>query len=158
MRFESIYKNITGLSCPWFGIQWNPPVIEIDEAKKVVVYLENKRVLFNPSQIEDAQHCLSSAIEIRNFISDVLPHLSPNSPINKSLRRMRKSSLHFCDVVGHPKFQLFDHPVKSSLLERELYKLRKDFGMSLAELAVAYGLDVEDGLASIIPFNNANNI
>lgn len=158
MKFESIYKNITGLSCPVFGIQWNPPVIENIEAKRIVVFLENKRVLFNPSHIEDAQQCLNSVIEIRTFISDVLPPLSPNSPINKSMRRMRKSCLYFCDFVGHKKFSSFDHPVRISLLERELFKLRKCFGLSLAELAVAYGLEVEDGLASIIPFNNSNNI
>ncbi len=43
------------------------------------------------------------------------------------------------------------------MLERELFKFREKCGVSVAEIAVAYGLDVDDGLASIIPFNNAEN-
>ena len=44
-----------------------------------------------------------------------------------------------------------------AMLERELFKLREKCGVSVAEIAVAYGLDVDDGLASTIPFNNAEN-
>ncbi|WP_407027396.1 DUF6650 family protein [Escherichia albertii] len=62
MKFEQIYKNITGLSCPIFGIQWNAPIIETDEAKKIVIFLEDKRVLFNPVDMEGASHCTSSVI------------------------------------------------------------------------------------------------
>lgn len=47
LKFERIYKNITGLSCPIFGIQWNAPIIEADEARSIILLLEDKRVLFN---------------------------------------------------------------------------------------------------------------
>ena len=140
------------------GIQWNPLASDSDEARKIVVYLEDRRVLFNPLHMEDSQHCLNSIIDIRKHVTEILARLSQNSNIAKPLRRMRKSSQDFCNVVGHPKFNSFELPVKSSLLERELFKLRKNFGLSLAELSVAYGLDVDDQLASIIPFNNAENV
>ncbi len=45
MKFERIYKNITGLSCPIFGIQWNAPTIEADEAKLKAKQLEAEYVL-----------------------------------------------------------------------------------------------------------------
>jgi len=45
--------------------------------------------------------------------------------------------------------------MQRSLLSRELVKLRKVAGEAVAAIAIAYGLDVEDELASIIPFNNA---
>lgn len=157
MKFERIYKNITGLSCPIFGVQWNAPTIEADEAKKLVLFLEDKRVLFNPANMEDAGHCAQSVIEIRSEITKTLQALPSDSNLEKSLKRMRKACQEFSDKLGHPKYSDFDQPVQISILERELFKFRDKCGVSVAEIAVAYGLDVDDGLASIIPFNNAEN-
>jgi hypothetical protein len=53
MKFERILKNITGISTPIFGIQWNPPVVEINIAKDIILFLEDKRILFNPIDMED---------------------------------------------------------------------------------------------------------
>ncbi|PKQ73769.1 hypothetical protein CJP16_18360 [Aeromonas sobria] len=157
MKFERIYKNITGLSCPIFGIQWNAPAIESDEAKNIVIFLEDKRVLFNPTNMEDAGHCIQSVIAIRAELTKALQTLPSNSNLSKSLKRMRKACQVFSNKLGHPMFPQFDQPVQTSMLERELFKLREKCGLSVAEIVIAYGLDVEDGLASIIPFNNAAN-
>ncbi|WP_339430052.1 DUF6650 family protein [Pseudomonas taetrolens] len=157
LKFERIYKNITGLSCPVFGIQWNAPVIEADEARSIIALLENKRVLFNPANMEDANHCALSILDIRSEITKALQALPASSALSSSLRRMRKSCLEFSNKLGHPNFLSFDPPVQVSILERELFKLREKFGISVAEISVAYGVDIDDGLASIIPFNNAIN-
>ena len=157
MQFERIYKNITGLSCPIFGIQWNAPAIEADEAKKVITFLEDKRVLFNPANMEDSMHCAQSVIGIRSELTKVLQVFPSNSNLAKQLRHMRKACQEFSDKIGTPQVILFDPPVRTSILERALFKLREKCGVSAAEIAVAYGLDVDDGLASIIPFNNPNN-
>lgn len=100
MKFEQIYKNITGLSCPIFGIQWNAPIIETDEAKKIVIFLEDKRVLFNPVDMEGASHCTSSVINIRSELTKVLQGLPSDSHLAKQLRKMRKACQEFCDSVG----------------------------------------------------------
>ncbi|MCR4274320.1 hypothetical protein, partial [Escherichia coli] len=61
-------------------------------------------------------------------------------------------------VRTFPNFIQLDHPVQISILKRALFKLRQKCGNSLAEIAVTYGLDVDDELAIIIPFNNPSNI
>lgn len=157
MKFERIYKNITGLSCPIFGIQWKAPTIEADEAKNILLFLEDKRVLFNPASMEDADHCAQSVIGIRSELTKALQILSSDSNLANSLRRMRKACQDFSNKLGHPKFSKLDAPVQTSMLARELFKLREKCGVSVAEIAVSYGLDVDDGLASIIPFNNSEN-
>lgn len=157
LKFERIYKNITGLSCPVFGIQWNAPIIEADEARSIIVLLEDKRVLFNPADMEDSNHCTLSILDIRSEITKALQKLPASSNLSNSLKRMRKSCLEFSNKLGHPNFLNFDPPVQVSILERELFKLREKFGISVAEISVAYGIDIDDGLASIIPFNNAIN-
>lgn len=157
MRFEKIYKNITGLSCPIFGIQWTAPIIESDEAKKTIIFLEDKRVLFNQVTMENANHCTQSVIGIRLELTKTLQLLPDGSNLSKSLKRMRRACHEFNNKLDHPNFLQFEHPIQISILERELFKLRDKFGLSVAEIAVAYGLDVDDGLASTIPFNNAGN-
>ena len=157
MKFERIYKNITGISTPIFGIQWNAPAIESDEAKNVVLFLEDKRVLFNPVDMEDAGHCSQSVYDIRAEVTKVLKALPSDSNLSKPLKRIRKSCHDFNNKLGHPDYSKFDQPIQKSILERKLFKLREKWGLSVAEFAVAYGLDVDDELASIIPFNNVEN-
>jgi len=157
LKFERIYKNITDLSCPIFGIQWTAPTIETDEAKNIVLFLEDRRVLFNPAHMEDAGYCAQSVIDIRSELTKSLQALRTDSNLAKSLKRMRKACQEFSNKLGHPNFLQFDAPIQTSIFERELFKLREKCGVSVAEIAVAYGLDVDDGLASIIPFNNAEN-
>lgn len=157
MKFERIYKNITGLSCPIFGIQWNAPIIEADEAKHIILFLEDKRVLFNPADMEDANHCAQSVIQIRNELTNALQNLPSSSILARSIKSIRRACQEFSDKLGHPKFSQFECPVQVSMLERELFKLREKCGVSIAKIAVSYGIDIDDGLAGIIPFNNAEN-
>ncbi|WP_129245523.1 DUF6650 family protein [Achromobacter veterisilvae] len=158
MKFERIYKNITGLGCPIFGIQWNAPTIEADEAQKIVTLLEDKRVLFNPIAMEGVSHCAQSVINIRSELTKALQNLPSDSNLAKQLRQLRKACQEFSGKLEAHQLILLDQPVQVSMLERALFKLRQKCGLSLAEIAVSYGLNVDDGLASIIPFNNPSNI
>lgn len=153
MKFEKIWKSITGISTPIFGLQWTPPVIESDEAKSLINYLENKRVLYNPVSMEDANHCTLSVIQIRDELTDMIRNLSGPSRLAQSLKSMRQACANFCDNVGHPDFKNYETPIQRSILERELVKLRYKCGLSLAKISIGYGIDVDDNLAAIMPFN-----
>lgn len=153
MKFDKIFKSITGVSCPIFGLQWTPPPIESDEAKNVISYLENKRVLYNSASMEDANHCVLSVIEIRNELTNRIQILSSTSHLAKSLKSMRQACATFCDNIGHPEYKTYEIPVQKSILDRELVRLRNKCGLSLAKISIGYGVDVDDNLASIMPFN-----
>ena len=51
MKFKAILNRLTGLSCPIFGISWNPIESEIIIATRIIRYLENRRVLWNLQHI-----------------------------------------------------------------------------------------------------------
>jgi hypothetical protein len=51
-----------------------------------------------------------------------------------------------------PNFPNLEGPVQRSILKSELEKLRIAAGKAVGALAVSYGVDVEDDLASIVPF------
>lgn len=154
MEYKKILKNITGFSTPVFGIQWNPPVVESDVAREIIVFLEDRRVLYVPDEREGASYCRQSVEQIREMLTEKMLRFSSSSEINKSLRDLRKQCRKFCDVIGSPNFPSLVPPVQSSILKRELDKLRLVAGKVVAVLSVSYGIDVEDELASIIPFTS----
>ena len=45
LSFNDIKERLTGISCPFFGISWNPPESDRKIAHKVIRFLEDKRVL-----------------------------------------------------------------------------------------------------------------
>jgi len=67
MNFREIASRITGLSVPVFGVQWNPPDAERSAARRVLAFLEDRRVLFVPSEMEVPEHCVAAVLGIREF-------------------------------------------------------------------------------------------
>lgn len=158
MNFKKILSNITGVSIPIFGIQWTPPILDVTIAENIITFLEDKRVLFNPTSLENANHCVQSIIGIRDEMTNNLQQLrDTKSPLGKELKKMREASRKFCDQIDTQFYNQLDNVVQTSIMERELFFLREKFGKSLASIAIAYGLSIEDDLATIIPFSNQNN-
>jgi hypothetical protein len=151
--FKEILAHCTGISSPIFGVQWNPPILEIQVARDLVTDLEDRRVLFSPVAMEGPSHCLASVNSMRQSLTNALKQLSESSLLAKQLLVMRKACHHFADVIGAPGFDNIDHVFQRSVLERELFALRKAVGKALSEIVVAHGLNVEDDLATIIPYN-----
>lgn len=154
MHFNEILASVTGVSTPIFGIQWKPITAEVTIAKDILRELEDKRVLYRPHDMEDSSHCLSSVEKIRAILTSALKQVGAQGNMGKQLSKMRSACREFCDIVGSPRFNSFAPPIQQSLLSRELSRLRNTIGGAVAAIAISYGLDVEDDLASIIPFNN----
>lgn len=57
MRFEEILNRLNGVSCQVFGISWNPPEPDRAIAQRVVTFLEDRRVLYTPSEVEARSLC-----------------------------------------------------------------------------------------------------
>lgn len=154
MRFKEILARITGVSVPIFGIQWQPVTPQVKVARDLMRELEDKRVLYRPEEMEGAHYCVHSVMDLRQKLTASMQQVDTDSPLYKQLQKIRRACREFCDVVGSPKFDAAPFPVQSSLLGRELARFRQTAGGAVGAISIAYGLDVEDELASIIPFNN----
>lgn len=154
MKFKEILASITGVSVPIFGLQWQPPAPDVRIARDLLRELEDRRVLYRPYEMEGAQHCLGSVNDMRGSLTAAAQRLTSEGPLLKQLQKLRRASRDFCDIVGSTKFDQAPLPVQQSLLNRELARLRKTAGSVVGAIALSYGLNVEDELASIIPFNN----
>src|ERR1700760_1783418 len=83
------YGFSPGFSPPFFGVSWQPPETERKIAKSVVNFLEDRRVLYNPTELELPQHCISSVVEIRHFLTENIAELDQDSELAKNLKMMR---------------------------------------------------------------------
>lgn len=149
MKFDEITTRLTGISCPIFGVSWNPPESERKIARRVIAFLENRRVLFSPYEWEVPDHCIQSVIEMRHFLTNELQALDSEKELAQNLRAMRAACRKFLDDDpwhGSPRGYASRH-----MLETALGELRGVFGIHIAKLAAEYGLDVEDDLAVILP-------
>jgi len=47
LKHTEIFNRLTGISCPLFGVSWNPPESQRKIAQKIIIFLEAKRVLYS---------------------------------------------------------------------------------------------------------------
>jgi len=109
LLFQEIVSTITGFSTPVFGIQWEPPNKEREIAKSVVTFLEDRRVLYNPTELELPRHCMSSVLEIRHFLTEKMNDLDQNGELAKNVRTMRAACRKFLDSAQRLDVQHFSH-------------------------------------------------
>jgi hypothetical protein len=165
MKFTEIVARLTGISCPIFGVSWNPSEAEVTAAKRVISFLEDRRVLYNPTTMEVPSHCAMSVVDIRRFLTEELGLLDPHNELAKNLQAMRAACRKFLDAVqeeeSRPDF--IDDPVRlrwslgSWIFLSALGELRAVVGIHVAQIAVRNGLDVESDLASILPAEFEND-
>lgn len=156
MKFTDVVKRITGISTPIFGISWNPENTERDIARQVLSYLEDRRVLYVPSEMECPDHCVKSVLQMRQFLTSKIGKVPETSELSKSLRSMRAACRKFLSQVDDPfrdiiKFGAHVGHFASWEFNGALGELRGVFGIHIARIAVAYGIDIEEDLASIVP-------
>jgi hypothetical protein len=157
MKFSEIANRLTGISTPFGGASWQPAEMEIAAARRMIAFLEDRRVLYEPSEMEVQSHCVHSVIEIRHRLSDEVGKLDSESELAASLRAMRAACRKFLERVGTDGRDGIHHAngwgFHSWTFGSALGELRGTFGIHVAKIAAAFKLDVEDHLASILPGN-----
>jgi hypothetical protein len=161
VKFREIASRLTGISSPIFGVSWNPPAAEVTVARRVIAFLEDRRVLFADESIEILGHCVTSVIELRHYLTSEIQQLT-DGELCSSLRAMRAACRKFLEAVddrdgivvrdgGHPGHWA------GWRFGAALGELRGVFGVHIARIAAQNGLDIEDDLARILPASDAEN-
>lgn len=63
MKFSEIANRLTGISTPFGGASWEPAELEIAGARRVIAFLEDRRVLYEPSEMEVLYRIFVSLLE-----------------------------------------------------------------------------------------------
>lgn len=156
MKFSEIASRLTGISSPIGGISWESSEPEPKAARRVVAFLEDRRVLYAPDEMEDTSHCIHSVIEIRHFLTDEIGKLTGASAFSENLRAMRAACRKFLDRVGVDGQDVALYARHrghwaSWTFYSALGEMRGIFGIHLARIAAQFKIDIEDKLASILP-------
>ena len=159
MKFKDIIKRLTGFSTPIFGVSWNPPKLESDIAQRVINELEDRRVLYNPSEMEIPSHCVESIIQIRRFLTAELQSLNDtlntDSNLGKTLNAMRAACRKFLDSVQTDKrvieFGAHTGHFANWQFNGAIGEFRGVIGIHIAHISAQYGININEPLASILP-------
>ena len=160
ISFREIANRITGFEIPVFGggVSWNPPVLDIEVAKRLLTFLEDRRALYQPYECETADYVVRSILQTRERLSSDLEQLDRSSALAHSIAAMRAACRKFLDdVEGTDPYMPTYHRNRRWWDEEErnffiaLGELRAVMGIHIAQIAVRYGIDVEETLAPIFP-------
>lgn len=148
-------RRITGISVPFGGLQWADPGPSDGEiVRRFVVFLEDRRVLYNAADLEVVGQVERSIHDIREQCTKTLQTLAPQVFAVAPIRAIREAGRRFHDDQQE-EFRFFDgrrhHHEGNPGFFVALGALRATIGQQVALLAAHYDIDVEGNLAAILP-------
>lgn len=160
LAYQEIKSRLTGFSIPMFGISWQPEESEIKIANRVIRYLEDRRVLYSPYELEMPKHCISSILEIRRMLTGEIGKLSQNQQLYNNLQFLRTACRKFLDNIqpvekNIDSYQSFT-TISGRIFLSALGELRGVLGLGIGQIALSYGIDISGDLANIIPFPSSH--
>ncbi len=163
MKASEIAARVNGISTPFGGISWVPAVADVQVARRVIAFVEVRRVLFGTYANEVPDQCVQSVIEIRDFLTEVIGAGGVADELEQPLRLARGFCVRFLDRVGATERSLPNNAGERHLFTRTDWRMHDYwFGEALGELragvaiqvgviAARYKLSVDDDLASMLP-------
>ncbi len=151
LPFREVAERITGISTPVFGVSWNPPESSREIVRRLVASLEDRRALYADFHMEYGPWVERSVLEMRAELTNVLKSCPEDEQLTGPIRAMRAACRKFLNEMGPPssRRRMFYPP--EVMMWQALGELRGVFGLHLARLCAAFGVDVEPELASIFP-------
>lgn len=116
-------------------------------------------MLYVPDEAEVPKHCVESVLRIREFLTVQLSRGGLPDDVAGALRAMRAAARKFLDATDLEQLDTElgwqSHMIGSAgwRFNQALGELRGVFGIHIARLAVAYGIDVEEPLVSVLPLD-----
>jgi len=150
LKGKQLAKRLIGISTPIGGISWTPSVDERDVAKQLLVFLEDRRALFMPYNMEVEIYVVDSILEIRQRLTEVLEKISRSSVLGESISAMRASCRKFLTEAQDVPRRMHHWRMEGQIWQA-LGELRAIFGIHIARVACAYDLEVEEQLEPILP-------
>jgi len=159
IKLSELAKRINGFSVPVFGLQWSAQKSERESVRAFLTFLEDRRVLYNPENLEVMAEVERSVLDIRKRCTEYLSELPEQSLAAGHIRMIRGACRDFLD---HPRanFRNLYSRDFGDIQDRAgffvaLGELRAIVGVQVAFLAVRYEIEIESELASIVPLGDS---
>ncbi|MCW2247856.1 hypothetical protein M2352_003490 [Azospirillum fermentarium] len=154
-------RRITGISIPFGGVQWaDPGPSDAEIMRRFLLFLEDRRVLYNAMELEEVSQVERSIHEIRAECTRTLQALAPDVFAVAPLRAIREAGRRFHDDRNE-EFRFFDHDERrrggNPGFFVALGAFRATVGQQVALLAAYYDINVEGALAAVLPALDGND-
>ena len=148
-------RRITGFSTPLGGIQLaDPGPSDAKIVRGFLLFLEDRRVLYNSSDLEVVSQVENSIHEIRKQCTEALQVLPAKAFAIQPIRAIREAGRRFHDDQCE-EFRFFDrhrgYHEGSPGFFTALGALRATIGYQVVMLVAHYDIDVEGDLAAVLP-------
>lgn len=97
--------KITGIDTPFGGVSWEFTETAKSGIQDLFFFLEAKRILVNPADMEIKSWCEQSAIEIRNKLTELLSQHGFNTETTDTMRYMVNACNTFLDDMNRVNVQ-----------------------------------------------------
>ena len=136
MKFENFFRFITSVSTPIGGISWTIPESDKDIAQRVVKFLKQRRVLFEPFHLENPIYAMESIIEIKHYLTSEIMKATEDGKLIYYLQEMNTA----CNAFLTKSQQI--RITTDNLWNRELSSKEVSLFMSLNILRKIFACDV----------------
>lgn len=160
LRFGEIARRLTsfGITVPTgagLSVGIAPPApSDRQHATELLAFLQDRRVLFDPTEVEVPAHCAMSVMEIRHQLARHLAQLDGKSTLAASLRGMLAACHVFQtrtqSVVGVSWRSPGAWDLPTWIFDQALGEWRAILGLHIAQIAAAHELDIEGPLTGLI--------
>ena len=172
VSFDDLKQTISGFSTPLFGVSYNPSEGEREIAKELISFLEKQKALYDPFikniltygevPVYMVKYLLPASDQLSVFINKANDMEFLNTSITSMLVAFRKFFT-TCQSIGvgfnfslgkgilDQKNSTCDRAASCYTFFVAIGELRGVFGEHIAKLLLAYGLDIDEKLAELLP-------
>ena len=144
VQFKTFLQRISGVSTPVFGVSWRPPNHDRQELRRLIIFIEDRRILFRSDFVDGrSDWVVQSILEIRNELTKTIQNLSEDSKAIKDLRVLRKACRDYLSV-------------KADIDEGEFiemhYAWQDKMHVHVKNLVLMYGIELEEDFSIAISY------
>jgi hypothetical protein len=145
VKASEIANRLTGISTPLFGLQWTPARLDRDVVQEVIVFLEDRRALYLPYEVEMPEWVVESVLEIRTVLTEILRRGDISDELAATLKAMRTACRKFVQTVSEQRGSTLALPSHMDVFgpggwpfNQALGELRGVIGVHVAQIAARY--------------------
>lgn len=90
---------MTGISAPWLGVSWSNDIEPRDRFDHLLFYLESKRILTNPIDMEIKEDCICSVLEIKSTLIEITKDIVFSDEEKEYIRKLVSACNDYLDAV-----------------------------------------------------------
>jgi hypothetical protein len=147
-------RRLSGVEAYGLAAQWEFVEDDNEVARELILYLEDRRLLFGLRHVEDEQHCVQSALEIRKELGRLLARAKPGKQLESSMRAIQAACRDFLTAAGRDGERFRGGFIAPGMdpFAVALTELRIRVGIHVALVADFYNsIEIGEDLRKIIP-------